>query len=1141
MEIRTTNVWNNFKSRLSRIKNFFKLKSNNKQINYNEYLSKFERLTFLVLIGYVVLATVSVFLFNFFDSKENEIHPPFLIVSLLSLITCGVFFLFKRKDKILEIIYWLLVILMDVFSFVLAYYSTNISNSSNNLHCKHVYIFIISTFIFAILKFNFSFLHILAYLVYKSIIFGILINTFNLDANNQKVNFAFEIICFSLICFSIFLFKLINQDFLTKSIEHLVKNKFAIEYFQSLINTIDKGFLSLNLTNYTINVNKSFINFMKTIGISEEIIYENLYNSQDKKPEKPNILHIRSFRRSKISTKNDFRNMSTSDRFYLRNSVSVRGKNSTIIKNLNFNKKDQNDYIAKDNSELKNFNCTNIKNENLFNINEENLRKSSKNKHNAYKLDFNIIPVCNNNEESFLLKIDFLLNHVFSHFYEENANIAILKNTMISNSEKSSLAEAIREIFFSKKENNNENDKNQSFIFKGIYEFKENKLSTKENQKTNIILEVHYRKINTISGNLVEFFLNDLTTKQQKIETTEKAETKIKSNVLAKISNEFKTPLITIIYILKNYIKKTHVSKNGLSLEEVQTFDEDYISNTIDLSDYMLSLVNDISDFSALNSNCEIKCEFDNFDLHELLFFGLRILKILINCRGLKDYVHPLLEINENVPKTFCSDEKRVKQILLNLITNSIKFTRRGYIKISAIISNGKNLIVSIEDTGIGIQSKDLCRIFIKENEYGKGCEKTKITEEPVGKLGSGLGLSVCKRIVEKIGKCIEVESIPNKKTEFYFVLETKQNMKKSYSVTRTIEENFEQFKKSIMNVTTKSVKQAKINNQNPSRKSKSFNTHVQINRINNSSNNNNINNFSVKKSFFHNNNNHSSEIDAQLNTNNLQNKSMEKKASKISKNNDITNLVDKISLENLGPATEENYNSHNLNVNAVEMPLEISKSEISSSEETIKYSETKQKMEFQYNNAISERSNSSECSIKLKNPFILLQEKPKSHMKSNSKLKSEIDKSFYKFTKPIKKFYDMKNKDIILVVDDNKFLRKSLKNNIRTIFTDTSVDVIGCSDGIESLYLVMLDQMTKNRIRLIISDENMLYMNGTELNMILSSFHFEGKMSFIPFALCSAALNDEEFMIRNRINYVINKPPTKNELKSVFMALNLI
>jgi hypothetical protein len=134
----------------------------------------------------------------------------------------------------------------------------------------------------------------------------------------------------------------------------------------------------------------------------------------------------------------------------------------------------------------------------------------------------------------------------------------------------------------------------------------------KENLGANIVIEVQYRKIKTIKGELVEFFFNDLTSRR--IFEIEKAENKVKSMVLDKVSNEFKTPLITIIYILKNYIKKTHLSKNRLSFEEVQTFDEDYISSTIDLSNYMISLVNDIVDYSVINSKYEFKCEFDNLE-----------------------------------------------------------------------------------------------------------------------------------------------------------------------------------------------------------------------------------------------------------------------------------------------------------------------------------------------------------------------------------------------------------------------------------------------------------------------------------------------------------------------------------------------
>lgn len=1083
-------------------KNILKSQIDEKEIKYSHNLSRFERLTFLVLIGYVILSTLSVFIFNLFDSKIRGIQWPLFSISLLCLIICGIYLVFKkRNNKMMKLFYFILNLFMDAFSLIFAYISINNSDNNIILDNKHVFFFIISTFVIAILKFYFSLITILIYLGYKCVIFAILINVFSRNNPKNEINFTFETISFILTCFTLFLFTLIKQDFIKKSIKLYVSKKFGIEYFQSLINKMNKGFLSLNFTKYKVNVNNSFVNLIRAMGISEELIQENLFKKADKKDEKYKLLNTRTFKQSRFSTLHDLKNINSSDRFYLKNSGSLKKTKLNINKDFNIEeKKDLSGYNMKDNSELKNFNLSYIKNELPKNLNEDkNIFHN-----NSFNLNNSSITT---QEESFLTKIDFFLNFVFCHFYEENINYGNSKNNKYHSNEKEPLSETLRDIFYSKEKIDNSD---QNFIFKGIYVLKDNKKTKEKNQQNKLILEVHFRKIKTIKGDLVEFFFNDLTKKRN--EEIEKAENKVKSMVFAKVSNEFKTPLITIIYILKNYIKKTYLSKNGLSFEEISTFDEDYISNTIDLSDYMLSFVNDIMDYSIIESNNEFKCEYDNFDLHELLLFSHRILKIMINCRGLKDHVHPLIEINDNVPKNFCSDEKRIKQILLNLITNSIKFTRRGYIKISAILNNEKKLIISIEDTGIGIQSKDISKIFKNDLKSFRGNNN----EDEGNKIGHGLGLSICKKIIEKIGKCIEVESIPNKKTRFYFVLESKRSMKKSYSITRTIEGSLEQFKKSIMNVTTKSVKQAKINNYHP-RRPNSFNTLVQMNRIHNSQTANN-GNYQKRKI--------SKELNENLKEEKVIGKSYEKNILQIS-NDNISNV------DNIRQAAEE----YNLNIN-LNLEFDATKSEISSSDDTIRFSETQQKMEFPYN-VLSHRSNSSNHSIRLKSH--LLQKPPRSNIKSSTKVKSEIDKSFMKIIKPIKKFYDMKNKDIILIVDDNKFLRKSLKNNIKSIFTNTCVDVIGCNDGIESLYLIMLDQMTKNSIRLIISDENMVYMNGTDLNMILSSFYTEGKMPFIPFALCSAARDDDEFMIRNRINYIIKKPPTKNELKSIFMTLNLI
>ena len=68
-----------------------------------------------------------------------------------------------------------------------------------------------------------------------------------------------------------------------------------------------------------------------------------------------------------------------------------------------------------------------------------------------------------------------------------------------------------------------------------------------------------------------------------------------------------------------------------------------------------------------------------------------------------------------------------------------------------------------------------------------------------------------------------------------------------------------------------------------------------------------------------------------------------------------------------------------------------------------------------------------------------------------------------------------------------------------------------------------------------------MVYLNGTETNQILDNFTKDGKISSIPFALCSAGLNSSTDHKRKSINYILNKPPTKSELKSLFMRIGIL
>jgi len=458
-------------------------------------------------------------------------------------------------------------------------------------------------------------------------------------------------------------------------------------------------------------------------------------------------------------------------------------------------------------------------------------------------------------EDLFLMKLDFLITEIFNNFYESSNYLN--KISMGTSGESTTLSDCIRNIFYGR----NFIDVDDNFVFQGIFSCdinaikrnrilkpvnldansilnsegkpKRNDFTKIDSEKELISIEVYSRKIIVPEGELIEFYFNDITS-ISKVEM-EKAENKIKSLFLAKISHEFKTPLITIIYILKNYISKEKAEKsNELSIDDVEeslqkfpkekeksslrkySYEEEnyifnidenkinyknpissphknsngnknnviskknndnYIKNIIDLSNYMLSLINDIIDFSVIDSSFDLKFQFDSFDLHKMLNFGFRIMKILIDCKGLGRFIQPIIEIDENVPQMFYSDEMRIKQVLLNLVSNSIKFTRRGFIKISAKLIDIGTVEISIEDTGIGISPQDLNKLFM---DFGKlqNDESLKLN-----KMGSGLGLSICRKIVSTLGTNIKVESQQNIKTKFFFGISNK-NLRKISNIS---------------------------------------------------------------------------------------------------------------------------------------------------------------------------------------------------------------------------------------------------------------------------------------------------------------------------------------------------------------------
>ncbi len=190
------------------------------------------------------------------------------------------------------------------------------------------------------------------------------------------------------------------------------------------------------------------------------------------------------------------------------------------------------------------------------------------------------------------------------------------------------------------------------------------------------------------------------------------------------------------------------------------------------LSNYTIYLLNDVINFITSEDNySDIQVVLSKVKIKKILKFCFEVLKALISCNELKQkYINPQLYIDEKIEYyDIYSDEVRLNQILLNLISNAVKFTREGSIIIKANISEDNFLIISIQDTGIGIRPEEKKLIFLDE--------KIKTNYES-NKFGSGLGLSICKIISDKLNHLIKFKSEANFGSIFSLKIKTKENEK---------------------------------------------------------------------------------------------------------------------------------------------------------------------------------------------------------------------------------------------------------------------------------------------------------------------------------------------------------------------------
>ncbi|MFK5969099.1 MAG: ATP-binding protein [Candidatus Marithrix sp.] len=245
--------------------------------------------------------------------------------------------------------------------------------------------------------------------------------------------------------------------------------------------------------------------------------------------------------------------------------------------------------------------------------------------------------------------------------------------------------------------------------------------------------------------------LQDITERKQMEESLRQAKqqaenaNKAKTTFLSNMNHELRTPLNGILgyaNILRQDGGLTTLQQNGL----------DIIHSS---GEHLLALINDILDISKIEAN-KMELYPTKFDLCDFLEDIISIIRM----RAQQKYIWLALKADEDLPSTIKMDETRLRQILINLIGNAIKFTDNGGTVIIRVTRRLSKLTFEIEDTGIGLTTEQAIKVFQPFEQVGDIKQKAE---------GTGLGLSISQQLVNLMGGEISIVSEYGKGSTFGF------------------------------------------------------------------------------------------------------------------------------------------------------------------------------------------------------------------------------------------------------------------------------------------------------------------------------------------------------------------------------------
>jgi signal transduction histidine kinase len=221
-----------------------------------------------------------------------------------------------------------------------------------------------------------------------------------------------------------------------------------------------------------------------------------------------------------------------------------------------------------------------------------------------------------------------------------------------------------------------------------------------------------------------------------------------KSRFLANMSHELRTPLNAILGF-------SQVLRQEL-FGEVNAKQAEYLDDIVASGNHLLSLINDVLDLSKVEAG-QVELELATLSLRETLDRGV----VTVRERAAKAGIHVSLDLAADVDLVR-GDERRLRQVVFNLLANAIKFTPEGGRVLVATRRAGRDAEVSVADTGPGIAAEDRERIFEEFQQTDVGISQRE---------GTGLGLALSRRLVELHGGRIWVESELGRGSRFVFTL----------------------------------------------------------------------------------------------------------------------------------------------------------------------------------------------------------------------------------------------------------------------------------------------------------------------------------------------------------------------------------